>query len=153
MGAFWVRDKYADLLGAGSHGTTFGGTPLASGVALKVFDVIERDHLANNAREVGAFLKSELQRLIKAYPQTLKAVRGLGFMIGLELAEKESIPAFAQIDKTASIQFVNRLHEAGLLAIPSGAQVVRLLPPLNFTRQQAEEGIAGIESVVQQIAA
>ena len=149
IGAFWVRDQYADLLGAGSHATTYGGTPLTCAVALKVLEVIERDHLADNARHLGAWLKDELQRLVNTYPQVLKTVRGLGFIIGLELLEKERIPALAASDKPAAIQFVNRLHEAGLLTIPSGNQVVRLLPALNLARPQAEEGLAILERVVQ----
>ena len=152
MGAFWVRDKYADLLGAGTHGTTFGGTPLACAVALKILEVIERERLADNARRMGGWLKSELERLAQTYPQVVTTVRGLGLMLGFELAAKESIPALAQSDKTASIQFVNRLHEAGVLTIPSGGQVVRLLPPLNLGRAQAEEGIAIIEQVIRTLA-
>src|SRR5262252_3880658 len=57
MGAFWVRSPYADLLGAGTHGTTFGGSPLACAVALKVLDVIETEDLGSNTREVGEALK------------------------------------------------------------------------------------------------
>ena len=152
MGAFWVHEKHADLLSAGTHGTTFGGTPLACAVALRIMEVIEREKLADNARELGAWMKGELQRLAAAYPQVVKGARGLGFMIGLEIAEKEKIPAFTGNDKTASIQFVNRLHEAGLLTIPSGAQVIRLLPALNLTRLQAEEGMRIIESVIAGLA-
>jgi acetylornithine aminotransferase/acetylornithine/N-succinyldiaminopimelate aminotransferase len=151
MGAFWVREPYADLLDAGSHGTTFGGTPLACAVALKVLEVIERDRLADNARHTGEFLKSELQRLVDTYPRVLKAVRGLGLILGLELNEKEKIPALAASDKSAANQFINRLHEAGLLTIPSGTRVVRLLPPLNLTPAQAAEGVKIIESVVQKL--
>jgi acetylornithine aminotransferase/acetylornithine/N-succinyldiaminopimelate aminotransferase len=157
IGAFWVREqvhgvKLADLLGPGTHATTFGGTPLACSVALKVLEVIERDHLADNARQLGDWLKAELQRLVQSHPQVIKAVRGLGFMIGFELVEKEKIPALAGNEKTASIQFVNRLHEAGLLTVPSGAQVVRLLPALNLTPAEAEEGIRIIEEVLRQLA-
>jgi 4-aminobutyrate aminotransferase-like enzyme len=76
----------------------------------------------------------------------------LGFILGLELVEKEKIPAFAASDKAAAHQFVTRLHEAGLLTIPSGTQVIRLLPPLNLTRAEAAEGLALIESTVKQIA-
>ncbi|MBI3882577.1 MAG: aminotransferase class III-fold pyridoxal phosphate-dependent enzyme, partial [Verrucomicrobia bacterium] len=152
IGAFWVRDKFADLLGAGTHGTTYGGTPLGCAVALKIMEVIERDRLANNARELGAWLKGELERIAGAYPHVVTAVRGLGFMMGFELAEKEKIPAFANIDKSPSLQFVNRLHDAGLLTIPSGAQVVRLLPALNLRKADAAEGIGIIESVVKSIA-
>src|SRR5512136_2395301 len=78
IGAFWVRDRYADLLGAGSHGTTFGGTPLGCAVASKILDVIERDRLAEHVRNTGEFLKHGLRRLVEAHPTVLKAVRGLG---------------------------------------------------------------------------
>jgi acetylornithine/N-succinyldiaminopimelate aminotransferase len=152
IGAFWVRDRYADLLGAGTHATTYGGTPLGCSVALTILEIIERDRLADHARATGEFLISELGRLAQSYPQVLKNVRGLGFMLGIELADKNKIPAFAKIEKTASIQFVNRLHEAGVLTIPSGANVVRLLPALNLSRQHAEEGVAVIEQVIQSIA-
>ena len=152
MGAFWVAEKHADLLGPGTHGTTYGGTPLACAVALRILDVIEREKLADNARVLGDWLKNEIARLAAKYPGVIKSARGLGFMLGIELVEKEKIPAFAASDKTPSIQFVNRLHDAGVLTIPSGAQVVRLLPALNLTRLQAEEGMKIIESVAASLA-
>ena len=152
IGAFWVRDRHADLLGPGTHASTFGGTPLGCAVALKVFEVIERDGLADNARKLGEWMKGELLRLVNLYPSVLRGARGVGFMLGLELAEKGAIPAFAASEKPAAAQFVNRLHEAGLLTIPSGNQVLRLLPPLNLTRAQAEEGIAILERVVRGLA-
>ncbi len=151
IGAFWVRDKYADLLGPGTHATTFGGTPLACSVALKVLDIVERDGLDRNARDVGAFLKEGLNRIQREQPGVMRAVRGLGMMIGFELAPREEIPGFAASEKPASAQFVNRLHEAGVLTVPSGTQVVRLLPALNLTRGEAEEGLAKIESVVRAV--
>ena len=152
IGAFWVRDRHADLLGAGTHGTTFGGTPLGCSVALKIFEIIERDGLADNARNTGEYLKAGLRQLVGKYPSVLRSVRGLGFMIGLEIADKESIPAFRASDKAASIQFINHLHEAGALTVPSGAQIIRLLPPLNLSRSEAEEGLALIESVLRKLA-
>ena len=151
MGAFWVRDKYQDLLSAGTHGTTFGGTPLACAVGAKVMEVIQREKLAENARVVGEFIRTELQRLMGKYPNVIKAVRGLGLLIGFELAP--NIPAFAGSDRPASIQFVNRLHEAGALGIPAGNAVIRILPPLNLTRREAEEGIQIIDSVINKLAA
>jgi acetylornithine aminotransferase/acetylornithine/N-succinyldiaminopimelate aminotransferase len=152
MGAFWAREPYGDLLGPGTHASTFGGTPLACAVALKVFEVIERDHLADQARYLGAWMKSELQRMADTYPHVVKSARGLGFMMGFELADKNTIPAFADQDKPASLQFVNRLHEAGILTIPSGTQIVRLLPPLNLSTAQGEEGVSIIEKIVKSIA-
>ncbi len=147
IGAFWVRAPFADVLGPGTHATTFGGTPLACAVALKIFEVIEREKLNEQARKLGGWLKSELERLAKNYPGVVKGARGLGFMLGLELADK--IPAFAASDKTPAIQFVNRLHAAGVLTIPAGAQIIRLLPPLNLKPQEAGEGIAIIEETVK----
>jgi acetylornithine aminotransferase/acetylornithine/N-succinyldiaminopimelate aminotransferase len=152
IGAFWVRAPYADLLSAGTHGTTYGGTPLACAVALKIFEVVERERLDDNARKLGEWLKNELDRLAKNYPGVVKNVRGLGFMLGLELVEKEKIPAFAVGDKPASIQLTNRLQQTGVLVIPAGAQVIRLLPPLNLKPQEAGEGIAKIEEIVKSLA-
>ena len=150
IGAFWVRAPFADLLGPGTHATTFGGTPLACAVALKIFEVIERERLDENARKLGDWLKKELERLVKNYPGVVKNARGLGFMLGLELAEK--IPAFAASDKSAAIQMTNRLQHAGVLVIPAGTQVIRLLPSLNLKPQEAGEGIAQIEEVIKSLA-
>jgi acetylornithine/N-succinyldiaminopimelate aminotransferase len=150
IGAFWVRAPYADLLSAGTHGTTFGGTPLACAVALKILEVIEREKLADHARKLGDWLKQEIERLAKAYPTVVKSARGLGFILGIELADK--IPAFAASDKAPAIQFVNRLHAAGVMTVPAGTNIVRLLPSLNLTSLDAGEGIAAIESVVKQLA-
>jgi acetylornithine/N-succinyldiaminopimelate aminotransferase len=144
--------KLADLLGAGSHGSTFGGTPLGCAVALRIFDVIERDKLADNARNLGDWLKGELQRMVERYPSVLRNVRGLGFMLGIEFAPRGEIPALAASDKPTASQVVQRLHEAGVLTIPAGPQVVRLLPALNLSRSDAEEGLALIEGVVRGLA-
>lgn len=152
IGAFWLRAPYQDLLGPGTHASTFGGTPLACAVALRILEVIEKENLAEQARKLGDWMKSELLRFPEIYPNVIKNVRGLGFMLGFELVEKEKIPAFAASEKTASIQFVNRLHELGVLTIPAGAQVIRLLPPLNLKPQEAAEGLSKIEEVVKQIA-
>ena len=92
----------------------------------------------------------ELKRLAEAYPAVIKNARGLGFMLGLELAGK--IPAFAASDKSTTIQFVNRLHAAGVLTIPAGTHVIRLLPPLNLKPHEAAEGISKIEEVVKSLA-
>src|SRR5205814_2441507 len=71
IGAFWVREKFAGFLSAGTHASTFGGNPLGCAVALKVLEVIERDQLADNAREIGRFMMDELQRLIRKFPSVL----------------------------------------------------------------------------------
>jgi acetylornithine/succinyldiaminopimelate/putrescine aminotransferase len=70
-------------------------------------------------------------------------------MMGIELAAK--IPALAAGEKSPAIQFINRLHQAGALAVPSGARVIRFLPALNLRREEAAEGLGMIESVVANI--
>jgi len=146
IGAFWVRQPYADLLGAGSHGTTYGGSPLACAVALKILEVIKQDNLADNAREVGGHLKSGLEAISHKHRGVIKIVRGLGMMVGIEL--EANIPAFAGEGKTPAVRFANLLHSSGMLAIPAGAQIIRFLPALNLRRDEATEGLQIIESVV-----
>jgi acetylornithine aminotransferase/acetylornithine/N-succinyldiaminopimelate aminotransferase len=149
MGAFWVRGPYADLLSAGTHGTTFGGSPLACTVALKVLEVVEKEKLADNARDLGAFFKAGLEQLAREFPGVISQVRGLGFMIGLELAP--DIPVFRGEGKAPAVRFTTLLHSAGLLAIPAGTRIIRFLPALNLRRNEAEEGLTLIRSVVASI--
>jgi acetylornithine/N-succinyldiaminopimelate aminotransferase len=151
IGAFWVRAPFADLLGAGTHGSTYGGSPLACAVALKILEVIQREHLSDNARALGDHLTDALQQLAKKYPAVIRTVRGLGLMLGVELTPNiAGLPGDSQ--KTQAVRFVNLLHAAGLLAIPAGAQIVRLLPPLNLRRSEADEGLGIVESLVAKLA-
>jgi acetylornithine aminotransferase/acetylornithine/N-succinyldiaminopimelate aminotransferase len=151
IGAFWVRAPYADLLGAGTHGTTYGGSPLACAVALKILDVIACEKLGDNARQVGAFLQHGLQELANKYPAVIQNVRGVGLMLGIELAPNvPNLPGDSS--KTQSIRFATLLHAAGLLAIPAGANVMRFLPPLNLRQVEAEEGLKIVESVIAPMA-
>ncbi len=141
IGAFWVREKFADVLSAGTHASTFGGTPLACAVALKIFDVIEKEKLADNARSTGEFILSELQKVQQRFPNVVKVVRGFGFMIGIEFQ-----PKF----KAAEV--VKQLHKRNVLTVPAGASVIRLLPALNLRRSEAEEGLRAIEGLVGDLA-
>jgi len=151
MGAFWLREPHGDLLGPGTHGTTFGGTPLGCAVALKTMEVIKRENLADNARQMGEFLKSGLRELARKYPRVIHGVRGVGLLIGFELTpDIRGLPG--DTSKTQSIRFVNLLHAAGVITIPAGAQVIRLLPALNLGRNEAEEGLKIIEGVAAKFA-
>src|SRR5205823_60057 len=84
IGAFWVREKLANVLSAGTHASTVGGTPLACAVALTILDVVERNDLAANARRIGELLIDRLRRMQGKYPPVVREVRGLGLMIGIE---------------------------------------------------------------------
>ena len=141
MGAFWVREKFANVLSAGTHASTFGGTPLACAVALKIFDVIERDNLDGNARATGDFLLRELQKVQQRFPKVVKIVRGLGLMIGIEFQSQFK-----------AVEIVKELHQRNLLTVPAGNSVARLLPALNLSRGEAEEGLRIIEKLVVDLA-
>jgi len=120
-------------------------------VALKILEIVRNEKLADNTRTMGDFLKSQLQALAKKFPQVIHDTRGVGLMIGIELAENiKNLPGDAT--KTQAVRFVNLLHAAGLLTIPAGANVIRLLPALNLSRSEAEEGLKIIESVAAKLA-
>ena len=138
IGAVWARAPYANMLGPGTHASTFGGTPLACAVSLAVLEAIGREGLIRNARETGAYFVEKLRALAAKRP-AIKEVRGFGLMIGVEFAvEARSVAA--------------KLAERGLLGIPAGAHVVRFLPPLNITRAEADEAVKKLDATLQDLA-
>jgi len=149
IGAFWLREPLGDLLSAGTHGTTYGGNPLGCAVALKIMEIIERDKLADNARATGEFLKSGLTELQQKFPTRICAVRGLGMMLGAELAS--DIPGLTVEGKAPSIVFTVKAQEAGLLVVPAGTNVFRLLPALNLTRAEADEALSILRQLLESL--
>ncbi|MCX6956797.1 MAG: aminotransferase class III-fold pyridoxal phosphate-dependent enzyme, partial [Verrucomicrobia bacterium] len=135
IGAVWVRDRSAELFHPGNHGTTFGGTPLACAAALAVLDVIERDGLLEKVRVNGALWFAELKKLAVDFPKQVVAVRGQGYLVGVQLA---SDPA----------PYLAALRERGLLAPSAGGNVVRLLPPLNVTPDELAKSIEIFRAVL-----
>ncbi len=129
IGAFWVREKFGGLLSA--------------------LDVIEREDLMANARRIGDFLVDRLRRIQGKYPRIISDVRGLGLMIGIEFEAK--LPIFTNEEKSPAIQVVNRLHEKGVLTVPAATSVIRLLPPLNLSESEADEGLHAIKNVVEEL--
>ena len=147
LGAIWAGERFADVLGPGTHGTTFGGNPLACAAGLAVLEEIEASQLEQNAREIGEHLKSLLLRLQKRFPNAIAAVRGIGLMLGVEFREGFSQKPAAS--RSLSLQMVEALHREGLLTIPAGQKVVRLLPPLNLKREEAEEAADILERTIK----
>jgi acetylornithine/succinyldiaminopimelate/putrescine aminotransferase len=147
LGAIWVSDRpvtlksgetkpLCDLLGPGSHGTTFGGTPLVSAGANEVLAVIEEEGMLENARVVGAYAKKAIEALASPL---IKEVRGVGLMIAFELVPDFAERVAAKSERSPSLLVVDALHEAGLLTVPSGTHAVRWLPPLNVARAEIDE--------------
>jgi len=128
IGAMWVEERSADLFTPGSHGSTFGGTPLACAAALAVLDVIENEGLlAHVARESVPWIR-ELGRLAEEFPAHILEIRGLGFLVGVQMAS-DSAPTTAA------------LRENGLLIAQAGVNVIRLLPPLNATAAELARSV------------
>jgi acetylornithine aminotransferase/acetylornithine/N-succinyldiaminopimelate aminotransferase len=135
IGAMWVGERAADLFHPGSHGTTFGGTPLACAAALSVLDVIEKEKLLDHvAAAAGPWFES-LRRLSADFPARVRGVRGLGFMAGIQMAG-DPAPDLAA------------MREKGLLALSAGGNVLRLLPPLVATAGDLARSVEIIRSVL-----
>ncbi len=128
IGAVWIRDEYAELFGPGSHGTTFGGTPLICAAALAVLDTIEEEKLMENVQRNGAYVLQKLQDLQSEFPDYILEIRGSGYMIGIQIAD-------------SSFEMVTLLRENALIVPPAGPDVVRFLPPLTATQADFDEAL------------
>jgi acetylornithine/succinyldiaminopimelate/putrescine aminotransferase len=160
LGSFWARDraisdeanapKLCDILGAGSHGTTYGGSPLACATAIATLKVILRDGLVAHSKKMGAMIAGEAMSWDLP---VLKEVRAFGFMIGFELNTDliEKRDDFKASGKLPSIWVVQKLMNAGLLTVAAGPKVIRWLAPMNTTEDEAHQGLAIMHDVLRQI--
>lgn len=129
MGACLATEKAARGMVAGTHGSTYGGNPLAMAVGQAVLDVVESEGFLEQVAAVGDRLKAQLQQLIPNHDHLFEEVRGLGLMLGLRL-------------KVDSRDFVAHLRDNhGLLTVSAGDQVVRILPPLVIEESHVAEFI------------
>tara|TARA_B100000965_G_scaffold405778_1_gene441237 strand:+ start:820 stop:1986 length:1167 start_codon:yes stop_codon:yes gene_type:complete len=136
IGACLVNKKVASGMTPGSHGTTFGGNPLAMSVGNAVLDVILKKGFLKNVRKNSEYFHNKLNNLKKDYPKIIKEVRGLGFLIGLQL----------HFDQT---KFIQKLMDNKMLTIKASENVVRILPPLNVKKQEIDLAIAILKKVCQ----
>jgi acetylornithine/succinyldiaminopimelate/putrescine aminotransferase len=149
LGAVWISKRpvrlpegevpVCDIITPGSHGTTYGGSPVVTAGAVAVFEEIEEKNLLQNARDRGEEL---FQALNAIENPVLKEVRGKGLMIGLQFAEDfwEHIPERIATEQDRAMPpskwMVLELAKMGLLVIPAGTHVLRLLPPLNVAPEE-----------------
>jgi acetylornithine/succinyldiaminopimelate/putrescine aminotransferase len=147
MGSFWVADEHAAALGPGTHGSTFGGTPLACAVALAVLGEIEKAGVLANVKRQESRIRDAFANWDFAI---LRELRGVGLMLGfvLEAEAMGSVAGFAESGRTPSLFVVNAAREAGLLTVPAGETVVRWLPPLNVTDAEVDEALARFHGVL-----
>ena len=149
LGAIWVSARevalksgakiaLCDLLGPGSHGTTFGGTPLVAAGANEVLAVIEEEGMLANARDLGTHAKAALEMLRSPL---IADVRGVGLMLAFELIADFTDRVKTPAGRAPSLFVVDECHAAGLLTVPSGTHAVRWLPPLNVQRAEIDEAV------------
>jgi acetylornithine aminotransferase/acetylornithine/N-succinyldiaminopimelate aminotransferase len=131
MGAVWIREPYQNVFTPGSHGTTYGGSPMACAVGLTILDVIEREKLAENIFARGEQLKQGLQKLVGT--RGIKEVRGYGGLVGIVTE-----------DEPANV--VAKLTKGGLITIPAANKTTRFLPPLNVTAEEISEALRIVEA-------
>ena len=134
VGGIVTGPKLADVFQPGKHASTFGASPLACAVALATIRTIEEDGLVQRAEEAGQTLREGLEDFIEAY-EHVKEVRGKGLMLGLVL-------------DTPAKPFCQSLAEKGLLAIPTGDNVVRFLPPLTIKDSEIDEALDIIDEAL-----
>jgi len=135
IGAMIARSEIAAVLTPGTHGSTFGGNPVACSAALGVLDALEQDGVITNAAEVGAYLITRLREIAKACPN-VREVRGLGMIIGAVLNHEAK-------------GVVEACLKEHLIVNGTADNVLRLLPPLNLTREEADNGLAIIERALK----
>ena len=134
IGACLVNKKVASSMKPGSHGTTFGGNPLAMSVGNAVLDVVLKKNFLNNVQKNGKYFHSELKKIQIRYPKIIKEVRGVGLLIGLKLGVNQ-------------LKFIEKLMSNYLLTAKASENVVRILPPLNVKRNEIDEALAIINKV------
>ncbi len=142
IGACLAVQKVSDAMNAGSHGTTFGGNPMASAVGNAVLDVILEDGFLANVERVSKRLVDGLQKLVADNPAVFSEVRGLGLMIGLKC-----------VNEGANGELVKALIANGLLTVPAGDNVVRLLPPLVIEDKHVDEVLSIVDKTVKEMTA
>lgn len=137
IGACLMNHRACNLFKPGSHGSTFGGNPLACAAALTVLEVIERDNLCANAKKMGILLTEKLRLLQKQYPEAIRAIRGQGLMLGIELDR----PA-------ADARVIGLAH--GILFNVTAEKVIRLLPPLIINEAEIDELVKRLTLTIEQ---
>lgn len=134
IGAMLAKESIASTFGPGTHGSTFGGNPLASAAATETIKVITS--LLNNAKQMGDLLMNGIKRLSEQHKFIIE-VRGLGLLLGI--AVENAAP------------FVKKLREKDVLVLSAGPNVIRILPPLNVSMEEAEQFLAKLTDVFQSV--
>jgi acetylornithine/N-succinyldiaminopimelate aminotransferase len=134
IGAVLMNKKVASGMTAGSHGSTFGGNPLAMKIGSTVLDTISKKTFLNNVKKNSKYFHEKLENLKEKYPKIIKNIRGRGFLIGLQLYSDQT-------------NFIKKLTENKLLTIRAAENVIRILPPLNVKKKEIDQALKIINKV------
>tara|TARA_B100000925_G_scaffold272024_1_gene235666 strand:- start:546 stop:1712 length:1167 start_codon:yes stop_codon:yes gene_type:complete len=138
IGAVLMNKKVASGMTAGTHGSTFGGNPLAMAVGNTVMDIISSKKFLNNVKKISRYFIFNLNKIKNDYPKIIKEIRGEGLLIGLKL-------------NTDQTKFIKKLMDNKLLTIRAAENVVRILPPLNVKKNEINQALRIIKKVCSEI--
>ena len=134
IGAVLMSKKVSSGMVPGTHGSTFGGNPLAMSVGNTVMDIVSKKSFLNNVKKNSFYFHKKLKYLKEKFPNIIKEIRGRGFLVGLQLHKDQS-------------NFIKKLMENKLLTIRAAENVVRILPPLNVKKSEIDQAIKIIHKV------
>ena len=134
IGACLMTKKVASCMTPGSHGSTFGGNPLAMSIGNAVLDIIFKKGFLKNVQKISKYFHKELHKLQSEYPKVVKEVRGAGLLVGLEISKDQT-------------EFIKKLSDNKLLTVKASENVVRLLPPLTVKKQNIDEAVTILKKV------
>ncbi|WP_293939994.1 aspartate aminotransferase family protein [Sphingomonas sp.] len=137
LGACLATEKAAAGMVVGTHGSTYGGNPLAMAAGQAVFDVVANDEFLAQVKATGERLRSALEQMIPNHDAIFEGVRGMGLMLGLKM-------------KTDSRDFVLYLRTRGILTVAAGDNVIRVLPPLNIEEAHIREFVDGLSAAASE---
>ena len=138
IGAVLMNKKVASGMTPGTHGSTFGGNPLAMAVGNKVMDIVSSKKFLKNINYLSKYFLLNLNNIKDQYPNIIKSIRGRGFLIGIQLHTDQTI-------------FIKRLIDNRLLTIRAAENVVRILPPLNVKKKELDEALKIISKVCKEL--
>ncbi len=132
IGACLVTDKVSKGIKFGSHGSTFGGNPLACSVAKRVIEIISEKKFLNDLNQKATFFVNKLETIKNTYNHLIEEIRGRGFLLGIKIKINNSI-------------FIEKLRNNGLLSVGANENIIRILPPLNVTNKDLKIALKIIE--------
>ena len=133
-----MNKKVASGMTPGTHGSTFGGNPLAMAIGNSVIDTVSSKKFLNNVKKLSKYFFLKLNRLKEKYPNIIKEIRGRGFLVGIKLYSDQT-------------KFIEKLMDNKLLTIRAAENVVRVLPPLNVKKKELDLALKIINKVCTEL--